>query len=216
MKKMQLETLPIDAADERLPGELLFRHSARILGSRVAVTYALNLKEHRRRMRLDFGALEHEATLAALLDMPTDDLSPIAPRFEHLLEGHLDHQAVAVTISDVDNRRWGRRLLQVPVRLVGADIAEASPPRAMATAHRWNGYTARWLTLPRAPRNSDLFLLEASHYGVGVRVAEGDDYECRELVQPVPYSPRRLTAARWALSELVYGQFLTLTNEASD
>lgn len=215
MKKMQLETLPIDAAAERLPGELLFRHSAMIFGSRVAVTYALNVEEHRRRMRHDFGSLEHEETLAALLDMPVDDLGAIAGRFEHLLEGDLGHRAVSSTISDVDNRRWGRRFLQVPVRLVDADIVDVNAPRAMTTAHRWNGYAARWLTLSRAPRNAELFLLEASHYGVGVRLARGDGCECRELVRPMPYSPRRLTAARWALSEVIYGQFLTLTEEAS-
>lgn len=76
--------------------------------------------------------------------------------------------------------------------------------QGMRLAHRFAPYCARRILLEKEPRESDLLVLEASYWGIGVSVA-GDGGE-RLLVAPGRFSPTRYTGAAWWFDECLYSQ----------
>jgi hypothetical protein len=200
--EVQLEALDLRLAAERLVGEELYRHSAKLLSHHVSVTYALDMEEHRRRRRLGLGALMHERTLACLLELPINDLAVVDRRFESLRNGILRDTRLLTLIEDPDGHAWGRRLLAVPVRPVQVTISARSWKSAISAAHRWSGYAERVVVLENPRGGQALMATEAAHYGVGLVLGSNP------VVEPRRFSPRRFTPAKWRLAEEIYSQFL--------
>ncbi|MEA9980120.1 hypothetical protein, partial [Pseudomonas sp. RTS4] len=77
----------------------------------MTITYALVRDEHERRLRSDFVSLTDEASLAGLMELPTDDLGPVPRRFRRMVGRTWIDDVVAVVVEDVDGTPWATRLL---------------------------------------------------------------------------------------------------------
>jgi hypothetical protein len=207
---MRLETIDLQHAGSRVPGEDLFCHSGRIRSTDVTITYALVRDEHERRLNASFVALADEASLAGLMELPSDDLGPVPRRFTRMVERSWNNDAVAVAITDVDGSWWASRTLAVPIRPVEVVIHARRWRAGINAAHHWNGFASRVLHVDALTESEAMIATtEASYYGVGLRVGVND--QSRTLVEPSPFQPRLFTAARWCFAETVYEQFRQLT-----
>lgn len=199
------EAIDLSLAGAARSGTSIFRHSGTFNGCPLTVTYLVDELEHKTRTAKGLGAVTDERTLAALLALPGDDLAPVPPRFLKALS-HDRASSLAVLIRDPDGSAWAQRKLGVPVELVEIEARAKDWKRGSDLAHRWVGYAPRTVRVAcPVPNDPTLLLTEAAHYGLGVIAGE----DATRLLEPSVYRPRRWTAARWRLAELVYEQFLT-------
>jgi hypothetical protein len=193
-----------------VPGEELFSHSGRIRATDVTITYALVRHEHERRLRSTFVALTDEASLAGLMELLSDDLSPIPRRFRRMVGRTWNDDAIAVVVEDVDGTPWATRTLAVPTRPVEVEIHANRWREGVTAAHHWNGFASRVLQFDSLS-DSELVIAvtEAGYYGIGLKVGPAGAGDM--LVAPTPFQPKLFTAARWNFAETVYEQFRQLT-----
>ncbi|GAB3400658.1 hypothetical protein GCM10027515_08760 [Schumannella luteola] len=182
---------------------VVYRHTGVFDGTELTVLYLVDDDEHQRRKALGVEAVTDERILAALMELPTDDLGLLPERFRLIFQSPTACNA-SVVIDDPDGARWGRRLIQAPVEVLEIQARARTWARGSAIAHRWVGYGPRIVWIDKVPRDEAFLLTEAAHYGIGL--VHGD--EGRRLIAPSCYEPERWTSARWRFAELVYDQFL--------
>ncbi|WP_323510512.1 hypothetical protein [Cryobacterium sp. 10S3] len=176
----------------------------------MTITYALVRDEHERRLRSDFVSLTDEASLAGLMELPTDDLGPVPRRFRRMVGRTWIDDVVAVVVEDVDGTPWATRLLAVPTRPVEVEIHAKRWREGVNAAHHWNGFASRVLQFDALSDGElAIAMTEVGYYGIGLKV--GPAGASRTLVGPSPFQPRLFTAARWSFAETVYDQFRQLT-----
>ncbi|WP_370355158.1 hypothetical protein [Catenulispora sp. EB89] len=182
-----------------VPAETCWR-TAELVGRSVEVAYRLNQQEHSRRLDAGLGSLCASDQLDMLLGLPSGLPVPVESltarerrtlrripsgaleRSGHLVQRH------AVQPLMVD-------MVLVPVRGWRSGLQDAG---------RFAPFAMRMMSLTSAPSDVQSLVLEASYYGIGVLVADGDDQEV--LVPPRPFIRRRHTAAGWQFVEQVYQQ----------
>lgn len=179
-----------------------YRHEGTFDRSLLTVTYTVNRAEHDARLHAGLREIRSEFLLAALLSVPEDRLGPVSPRFERVLR-QADHAHLATVLEDPDGGLWAQRCVQPAVDVRSIEITSTSLRRGCAVAHRWAGYGPR--TIKTSASASTFDLTEASHYGIGLQMTDG---EC--VMPPAAYVPQRWSSARWRFAELVYGQFRDL------
>lgn len=203
----QLKPVDFSIASLRDDQTTIYRHTGTFDGAELTVLYALDTKEHEDRQRSGIHAVEDEQTLAALIELPTDSLRLIEPRFNSVF-ARAESNALAVVVEDPEGQRWGQRRLGVPVHILEIEARASRWKHAAPLAHRWVGYAPRTVCLDDVGEgDAETVLIEASFYGIGIaRAADGS-----RLLAPADFISRRWTSARWWFAERVYGQFLTLT-----
>ena len=182
--------------------DAIYRHEGKFDRSVLTVTYAVNRIEHEARVRSGLRDIRNEFLLAALLSAPEDQLGPVSPRFERVLR-EADSAHLATLLDDPEGGLWAQRRTQPPVDVRSIEITSTSLKRGCSVAHRWAGYGPRTITTSASV--STFELTEASHYGIGLQMPDG---EC--VMMPAAYVPQRWSSARWRFAELVYGQFRDL------
>lgn len=181
-----------------------YRHEGVFDRSMLTVTYSVNRAEHEARLRAGLREIRDEFLLAALLSAPEDQLAPVSSRFERELR-KADSAHLATVLEDPEGGLWAQRRVQPAVDVRSIEITSTSLKRGCTVAHRWAGYGPRTITTSASA--STFELTEASHYGIGLQMTDG---EC--VMPPAAYVPQRWSSARWRFAELVYGQFRELTD----
>ena len=181
-----------------------YRHEGVFDRSMLTVTYSVNRAEHEARVRAGLREIRDEFLLAALLSAPEDQLGPVPPRFEPVLR-KVDSAHLATVLEDPDGDLWAQRRIQPAVDVRSIEITSANLKRGCTVAHRWAGYGPRTITTSASV--SAFELTEASHYGIGLQLTDG---EC--VMMPAAFVPQRWSSARWRFAELVYGQFRDLND----
>lgn len=179
-----------------------YRHEGVFDRSLLTVTYSVNLAEHDARVRAGRREIGDEFLLAALLSVPEDQLGLVSPRFERVLR-KADSAHLATILEDPEGGLWAQRRAQPAVDVRSIEIRSTSLKRGCSVAHRWAGYGPRTITTSASA--STFELTEASHYGIGLQMPDG---EC--VMMPAAFVPQRWSSARWRFAELVYGQFRDL------
>lgn len=179
-----------------------YRHEGVFDRSLLTVTYSVNHAEHEARVRAGLREIRNEFLLAALLSAPEDQLGPVSPRFERVMR-KADSAHLATLLEDPDGGLWAQRRVQPAVDVRSIEITSSTLKRGCSIAHRWAGYGPRTITTSASV--STFELTEASHYGIGLQMTDG---EC--VMLPAAYVPQRWSSARWRFAELVYGQFRDL------
>lgn len=181
-----------------------YRHEGVFDRSMLTVTYSLNQAEHYARLRAGVREIRDEFLLAALLSAPEDRLGPVPSRFERVLR-MANSAHLATVIEDPDGDLWAQRRMQPAVDVRSIEITSTNLKHGCTVAHRWAGYGPRTVTTSASATTFEL--IEASHYGIGLQMADG---EC--VLAPAAYVPQRWSSSRWRFAELVYGQFRELTD----
>ena len=184
--------------------DAVYRHEGTFDRSMLTVTYAVNQVEHEARIRAGLREIRDEFLLAALLSAPEDQLGPVSRRFERVLKS-AENSHLAAILEDPEGGLWAQRRAQPAVDVRSIEITSTSLKRGCSVAHRWAGYGPRTITTSASV--STLDLTEASHYGIGLQMPDG---EC--VMLPAAYVPQRWSSARWRFAELIYGQFRDLTD----
>ena len=180
----------------------VYRHEGTFDKSELAVTYAVNWAEHLARLNSGRREIADEFMLAALLSVPTDRLGSVSPRFERVLRKADSADLVAI-LEDPEGGLWAQCRAQPAVDVLNIEITSTSLKRGCSVAHRWAGYGPRTV---HTSRSASIFeLTEASHYGIGLVMTDGE-----HLLAPATFVSERWTSARWRFAEQVYGQFRNL------
>ncbi len=180
----------------------LYRHEGMFDRSELTVTYSVNWDEHMARLSGGRREVIDEFLLAALLSVPDDRLGQVSPRFEQVLR-KTGSAHLATILEDPEGGLWAQRRAHPAVEVLGIEITSTSLRRGCSIAHRWAGYGPRTVQTAR-PANT-FELTEASHYGIGLVMADG-----KHLLAPATFVSERWTSARWRFAEQVYGQFRDL------
>lgn len=175
-----------------------FRQVGIFDGAELTVTYAVDADEHDARIAAGVGAVTNEFLLAALLTLSEDHLTSVEARFERALQAP-EAAAAATVITDPEGGVWAQKRIRSAVDIVGIEISSTSLRRGCSAAHRWAGYGPRTVYSPRTATTIDL--TEASHYGIGFMVADGE-----YLLTPATFVAERWSSARWRFAEMVYAQ----------
>lgn len=134
-------------------------------------------------------------TLASLLHIPVMASVPVATlpgavqtvarrhsQYVEFTDGTLVRRRVSpighVTMVTVPSRHWRKAL---------RDVGRFAP------------YTARRLLLSAEPTDLDVLRMEATYWGVGVRLEQPEGWH--DVVHPAPFTPERFTGASWAFAE---------------
>lgn len=181
-----------------------YRHEGVFDRSLLTVTYSVHLDEHNARVRAGRREIRDEFLLAALLSVPEDQLGKVSPRFERVLR-KADSAQLATILEDPEGGLWAQRRAQPAVDVRSIEITSTSLKRGCSIAHRWAGYGPRTITTSASA--STFELTEASHYGIGLQMPDG---EC--VIMPAAFVPQRWSSARWRFAELIYGQFRDLND----
>ncbi|GAA3640640.1 hypothetical protein GCM10022200_25420 [Microbacterium awajiense] len=184
--------------------DAIYRHEGVFDRSLLTVTYSVNRAEHEARVRAGRREIRDEFLLAALLGAPEDRLQPVSPRFERVLR-KADSAPLVTILEDPEGGLWAQRRVQPAVDVRSIEITSTSLKRGCIVAHRWAGYGPRTITTSASV--STFELAEASHYGIGLQMTDG---EC--VMMPATFVPERWSPARWRFAELVYGQFRELND----
>jgi hypothetical protein len=184
--------------------DAIYRHAGVFDRTLLTVTYSVNSTEHESRVRAGRREIRDEFLLAALLGAPEDRLEPVAPRFERVLRKAGTAHLVTI-LEDPEGGLWAQRRARPAVDVRSIEITSTSLKQGCTVAHRWAGYGPR--TIMTSASVSTLELTEASHYGIGLRMTDG---EC--VMMPAAFVPQRWSSARWRFAELVYGQFRDLND----
>src|SRR4051794_3052615 len=139
--------------------------------SELTVTYAVNWAEHMARTSGGRREIPDEFMLAALLSVPDNRLGQVAPRFEGVLR-KAESAHLATILEDPEGGLWAHRRAQPAVEVLSIEITSTSLKRGCSVAHRWAGYGPR--TVHTARSASDFELTEASHYGIGLVMTDGE------------------------------------------
>jgi len=179
------------------------RRGTRQAGS-AEVSLWIDPSEHDRRRDLGMGALQGGVDLfSTLLRLPLGAWTSAAALEPFELELVL---AVRGAV-DWDGRQV-RRIAVPPTDPTMATVSHPSWRQAMRTAGRFAPYCARRVLIPARAADDTELLLEASYWGVGVRVREEDGSQV-ELAPAAQFQARRYTGASWLFAEQLYGSYLT-------
>lgn len=176
--------------------------AVRLRGLEVLVEVDLDTRELelRKREGLSVAGLDH-AQLAALLTVPRLEhalLAALPPATQMLVRkrGDLVEQSHDGQVT----RRVGPPLW---VEMVTLPVNEWR--NGLRAIGRFAPYSARRLQLPHVPADVDDLCVEATYWGVGVRIECSRETE--DLVTPEPFVPGRYTGASWAFAEQTLSAF---------
>jgi hypothetical protein len=175
-----------------------------MFGVRAWWSVVLNRSELARRDGLQFGDLQRLAVVDVLLGLPIDEsvsersLSPReVRRLAALPSGVIDRVGAGVV-----------RRASPPLRIDHAVVPARAFRTGLEAASSFSTYCARSMALTTGADATDADLAEASYYGVGVYIADGDRQV--ELVAPEPMPDWPETPAGWVFSEKLCAQIAPL------
>lgn len=173
-----------------------------VRGVPALLAYRLNVAEAERRARKGVGPVLDPAELEGLSHLPVG--LPVAAESLTPRERRLFRRCP----PDVVERRGSEfvRRLAAPLEVDLAVVRAVRPSRgALLRAGRFGAYTASavWLDGPAA--GSELLVMEAGVYGLGVACGHGGAVP-ELLVAPRSSSHFRHTTAGWLFAEQVYGE----------
>lgn len=148
----------------------------------------------RERQGLSLDGLDH-AHLGALLALPrweTAQLADLPAAAQTFVRRH--PELVERSGDGLVRRRVGPPLW--------VELVTLPTPRwqdGLKLVGRFAPYSARRLSLSAEPEDVGDLCVQATYWGVGVRIADGG--EVRDLVQPESFVPHRYTGASWAFAE---------------
>jgi hypothetical protein len=179
-------------------------HAARMFGVRAWWSVVPNRGELARRHGAQIGALRRLAVVDVLLGLPLDE--PVAER--SLLPREL--RALAGLPSCVVDRGGGRvvRRASPPLGIDQVVVPARAFRRGLEAASSFSTYCARSMALAAAVDPSQTELAEASYYGVGVYIADGDHLDELVVPEPMPCWPE--TPASWVFAEVLCDQLVLL------
>ncbi|MFQ6398078.1 hypothetical protein ACLMAJ_32140 [Nocardia sp. KC 131] len=91
-----------------------------------------------------------------------------------------------------------------PLTVQLATVTSRSWKTGLHAAGQFAPFCARTLHLPKTPDDITDAQMQASFYGMGLRVGLRDRYQ--ELVAPTPYVRHRHAADHWHVAEMIYQQ----------
>ena len=171
-----------------------------LFGGSALVFYSLDPIEHPRRTAACAKPLTRLRDVETLLRLPVG--MPV-------LLSSLDRPTAAAVralpggAADIGRGQVVRRAVR-PAHVDLVVVTADSPRRGLAAAGRFAPFARRAVMLDRPGTATDMFLLEAAFYGIGV-IARRDD-GLRVLVEPEPFQAVRHSAAGWLFVEDVYSQ----------
>lgn len=193
----------------------------RLRGGQVQASVTVFADEAHRRSAVGLGAVDSRVLLAALHDLPVDLPASLSSLDAHALR--MLHTAPPGVVDLVDGQGIVvRRLVPAArVELVLVHGPRGISPRewdsAVRDASQFAPFCARGVVVSHpvsgpgqqnaeSPDDSDtdLLLLKARFYGVGVAYQEPAGL--RWLLEPAPYRPRRHSAAQWLFHEQAWRQ----------
>lgn len=167
----------------------------RLRGLDVAVELEVDYREH--------GLREQGLSLTGLSTVQFGALLAI-PRWSYAAPAELPagSRALARRHPDlVEHESDGRvrRRVGPPVWVEMVTLPVARWRAGLSAIGRFAPYSARRLLLTRVPDDTDDLRVQATYWGVGVRIERADGFE--DLVEPEPFVPQRYTGASWAFAE---------------
>jgi hypothetical protein len=158
--------------------------------------------EIERRTNEGLGAVTDAAILRTLATMPVGE--PLAWSTLSRNQQKTLRRAPAGTVERA-GRRVTRRLIP-PLRVEAITVAYRQADRALTAASQFAPFCRRAVVLPEAAV-TDVILLEAAYFGIGVYVTTSDT--CRVIQEPAPFVVSRWTWAQWQFHEQAWAQLLT-------
>lgn len=163
------------------------------------VFHRLDHVEYDRRTAAQAGWLDDSRPLEVLMNLPAGfpvqraSLEPaLRPEIRRLPRG-----AAVVDKSNVT------RLAVRPLRVDLIVVRARGWKNGLNMASQFAPFSRRAMLLERVPKDVDEKLFEASFYGIGVLVADGND-GVRMLLEPSEWRAIRHTTAAWRFVEEVY------------
>lgn len=163
------------------------------------VFHRLDHTEHNRRTDAQAAWLDDSRPLETLMNLPAGfpvqraSLEPaLRPEIRRLPRG-----------AAVVDRPSVTRLAVRPLRVDLIVVRARGWKSGLDMASQFAPFSRRAMLLERAPKDLDEKLFEASFYGIGVLVADGDD-GVRMLLDPSEWRAIRHTTAAWRFAEEVY------------
>lgn len=175
---------------------LLTASAVRLRGLDVVIDLQVDGAElaFRRVHALDL-CLTDVAALGALLQIPALASTPlvalpaaarnVARRWPRLVE-------------EVDGDRVRRRVSPI-AHVDMVTLFTSRWRKGLREIGRFAPYSARLLQLPAEPSDLDMLCMEATYWGVGVRLESSKGWH--EVVHPAPFTPARYTGASWVFAE---------------
>lgn len=170
----------------------------RLFGGNALVFYSLDPTEHTRRTAACAKPLTRLRDMETLLKFPVGMPVPLRSLERPTAAAVRALPGGAADIRHGQVMRHAIRPVHVDLVVVTAD----NPRRGLAAAGRFAPFARRAVMLDRPGAATDMLLLEAAFYGIGV-IARQDD-GLRVLVQPEPFQAVRHSAAGWLFVEDIY------------
>jgi hypothetical protein len=171
----------------------------RLHGADALVFHRLDHAEHNRRTDALAGWLDDSRPLETLMNLPAGfpvqraSLEPaLRPEIRRLPKG-------AAVVDSLSVTRLAVRPLRVDLIVVRARGWKSG----LNGASQFAPFSRRAMLLERVPKDVDEKLFEASFYGIGVLVADGEA-GVRMLLEPSEWRAIRHTTAAWRFAEEVY------------
>lgn len=163
---------------------------------RAHLVYSLDEIEVARRRAVGLGAIADRAVLDALMSLPIGMPVPVASLSDRdaRLVRRAPRGAVEVRAGVVTRRAVS------PVVPHLATVPAKAWRLGLVKAGRFAPFCSRSMRLERRPRDAEDAFMQASFWGVGIVLPEG------EMVTPEPHVRHRHTAAYWWFSEQLYRQ----------
>ncbi|WP_326723519.1 hypothetical protein OHT59_33120 [Streptomyces sp. NBC_00243] len=193
----------------------------RLRGQQVQATITAFTDEVRRRSAVGLGAVDSRGLLTVLHDLPADLPVPLSSLDAHALRTLRTAPPGAVDLVEGQGIAVRRLVPAARVELVLVHGPRGIAPRewdsAVRDASQFAPFCARGVVVSHPvpipgqhnpesadASDTDLLLLKARFYGVGVATQEAAGL--RWLLEPAPYCPRRHSAAQWLFHEQAWRQ----------
>ncbi|GAA3348898.1 hypothetical protein GCM10020358_69100 [Amorphoplanes nipponensis] len=169
----------------------------RLFGTRAWVAYRPDHHQQQLRRTHPIGPVPALDLLDTLLGLPLEQPVPVAAlapaaqrRLRRLPEGMVTWSSTSVT------RRFAPPVMPLLAMVQGPDWA-----KSLRAASRFAMYCERLMVVPELPADEQVALAEASFYGVGVALRQGESLTV--VLEPEKFTDWQPTAAWWWFTEEV-------------
>lgn len=169
----------------------------RLFGTRAWVAYRPDHHQQQLRRTHPIGPVPALELLDTLLGLPIERPVPVAAvapaaqrRLRRLPEGMVTWSSTSVT------RRFAPPVMPLLAMVQGPDWA-----KSLRAASRFAMYCERLMVVPELPADEQVALAEASFYGIGVALRQGESLTV--VLEPEKFTDWQPTAAWWWFTEEV-------------
>ncbi|MBT2529929.1 hypothetical protein J7E91_32355 [Streptomyces sp. ISL-99] len=172
-------------------------------GQRVQAAITVFEDEAQRRAAAGLGALDQRSLLTFLFNLPAGVPVPL-DQLDASDRRRASTAPSGVVEVDQEHGVVVRRIVPV-VRVEQVLVHAKDWDQGVRLASQFGPFCTRAFIVPEGTPDTDLIVLKARYYGVGVAV-QAPGGSSRWLLEPAPYRPRRHSPAQWLFHEQAWRQ----------